>query len=178
MKKSIYIIIISALVSSLLTTFAYWLINQPTRENNNIVKADVAEIRVKEIDYDIPDFTMSAIGLVKKAIIKETVNNIQAYEISADISDCIYLRHYTYKGIKVKDVITSIAKNYDDYNKVIFKSTGGLQVEYQKEEINDDLFFVFEKDGIKYPATQEVALLNPTVYDRYNITNVKILNFE
>lgn len=184
MKKSIYIIIITALISSLLTVFGYWQINRlnekkvDNNEDDKIVSSNIRNYEVTKINYDIPDFTMNIIGLKYTPIIKETIKGIDTYQISADISDSIYTRHYVYKGVKVKDVIAKATNNFTDYYKIIFMSTSGLRVEYLNIEIDDDLFFVFEKDGIKYPEGKNVTLLNPKAYDSYNIINVKTLNLE
>jgi len=177
-KKIIYIIILTALVSSLITVFVYWLINQPkvNCSNNKIIGNGDIKYEIKEITYNIPSFSLSTQGLYFSPIIKETIENLQTYEILADTSDDIYIYHNSYKGIKVKDIIELLG--YNDYNKIIFKSNNGLQVTYLREDITDDIFFVFEKDDIKYPKDKEVNLLNPLLSSSYNINNIKTIYFE
>jgi len=164
----------SALISSMLTVFCYWTIEHLNAPKDDILDESYGIKEINEIDYDSPSFSIVTTGLFISIINNESINGLKAYELSAVISDGIYTYKSTYKGIKVKDVIEKI--NFDDYNKIVFKSNGGLQVEYAKNEL-DDLYFVFEKDNILYPVEEPVALLNPNVYDRYNITNIEKIEF-
>ena len=172
--KKIFIIIITAIVSSVLTVFGYWEIQQFKNPKVKEIDSPYGLNEIKEIDYEMPSFYLVTTGLVITVIGKESLSNIKTYELSATISDSISKQHHVYKGIKVKDVIDSL--NFDKYNKIVFKSNGGLQVEYKKEEL-DDVFFVFEKDNISYPEKEPVGLFNATVYDRYNITNIEKIEF-
>ncbi len=178
-KKSIIIVIIitviiTAIISSLITILCCGKSKNIKNDNKNISNAEYGLQEIKIIDYNIPDFSIITTGLYISVVNQNSLINTKKYEITAIISDSIYKRKYTYKGVRVKDLVDTV--DFDDYNKIIFKSNGGLQVEYTKEELNN-LFLVFEKDGIHYPEKEPVSLLNPTVYDRYNITNIEKMEF-
>lgn len=172
--KKIFIIIITALISSLITIFGYWTLSNKNTPKEDISKEKYGLKDINKIEYDIPNFSIISTGLLISVINQDSLKDIQTYELTAIVSDSIYKHKYTYKGIRVKDVLTKL--NFENYNKIIFKSNGGLQVEYTKDEINN-LFLVFEKDGILYPEDEPVSLFNPTVYDRYNITNIEKMEF-
>ena len=69
------------------------------------------------------------------------------------------------------------AYDMEDFKNIIFMSNGGLQVSFKKEEIVDDMFFVFEKNGIKFESGEEVSLLVPGLYERYSISNIVNIHF-
>ena len=169
----VLLIVITAIISSIITIICYGAIYQSTMCLDSGIVGHTGVTNLKKIKYNFPAFSITSIGLLNGPITNESIKDIQTYEITAIVSDSIYRHQYTYKGVKLKDVLEN--EKLKDYKKIIFKSNGGLQVEYTKEEIDDNVFIVFEKDGIEYPKLEKVSLLNPTVYDRYNITNVLVM---
>lgn len=173
--KKIYIIIITALVSSLLTVFGYWTVQRLNAPKyDDILNEPFGIKEIKKIDYDIPEFSIMATGLLLSMINNDTLKELPIYELSAVITDGIFKYENSYKGIKVSDLVAKL--NFDDYNKIVFKSNGGLQVEYSKSDL-DSVFLVFEKNGYRYQVNEPIGLFNPNVYERYNITNIQKLEF-
>lgn len=173
--KKIYIVIITALISSLLTVFCYWTIQRlNTPKYDDILNEPFGIKEIKQIDYDIPKFSIMATGLLLAMINNDTLKDLPIYEFSVVLTDGIFKYENAYKGIKVSDLVAKF--NFDDYNKIVFKSNGGLQVEYNKSDLNS-VFFVFEKNGYQYQLNEPIGLFNPNVYDRYNITNIQKLEF-
>lgn len=173
MKKTIITVIISV-GATLLVVLGFNLIN--TLRINNLVK-EVGVKEIKEINYDIPKFTILTDGIYQTNIsMVDFKDVVKTYEIKAVLEDEIEYEYAEYVGVKVKDLLYSY--DMEDFEKLTFQSNGGLQVTFKKEEIVDDMFLVFEKNGQKFESGEEVSLLVPDLYARYSISNVINLYFD
>ena len=92
------------------------------------------------------------------------------------MNDGIYKDDYDFVGVRVLDVLK--LTKMEGFNSLTFKSSGKLQVTYDKGEITDNMYFVFEVDGYKYDASEPVALVNPDVNARYSISDIVKLTFD
>ena len=172
MKK----IIITACVSILLTLGCVFLANKldSNKNNNLIVERGIKD--VKEVDYTLPKFVVSISGIYDSTLTNEDIKDLKTYEIAAVMDESYENEYHTYKGVKMLDIL-----NYygiDDFNKVYFRASGKLQVEFSKEEITDDMYFVFTKDGKSIKSGESGGLLIPSINARYSITDVVTFSFE
>lgn len=172
MKKTIITVVISV-AATLLLVLGFNLINE-WRLDKLVEEVGVKEL--KEIDYEIPKFTLLTDGIYQTNISTGDFKDVvKTYEIKAVIEDEIEYEYAEYVGVKVKDML--YAYDMEDFKNIIFMSNGGLQVSFKKEEIVDDMFFVFEKNGIKFESGEEVSLLVPGLYERYSISNIVNIHF-
>lgn len=172
MKK----IIITACVSILLTLGCVFLTNklESNKHNNLIAERGIKD--VKEVDYTLPKFVVSISGIYDSTLTNEDIKDLKTYEIAAVMDESYENEYHTYKGVKMLDIL-----NYygiDDFNKVYFMASGKLQVEFSKDEITDDMYFVFTKDGKNIKAGESGGLLIPSINGRYSITDVVMFSFE
>ncbi len=176
MKKTIITVIITAVVSVGLTMLCVNLynVNEKNSYKDQTEKLGIKE--TKEVDFEIPDFAIILEGIYDSTITDEDVKELKVYEISTVMTDGVYTDLYTYKGIKLIDAFNLF--DYSDYNNLIVKSNGNLQVTYSKEEITDNMYLVFSVDGHMLPAEEPVNLLNPDLNSRYSIGNVVSMQFE
>lgn len=172
MKK----IVITACVSILLTIGCVFLAKklEDNKYNNLIAERGIKD--VKEIDYSLPKFVVTIGGIYDSTLTNQDIKDLKTYEIAAVMDESYENEYHTYKGVKMLDIL-----NYygiDDFNKVYFMSSGKLQVEFSKEEINDDMYFVFTKDGKNIKTGESGGLLVPSINGRYSITDVVKFSFE
>ena len=79
---------------------------------------------------------------------------------------------HTYKGYRLTEVLKLLEIN--SYNEITFSSTGTLNVKFYNNEINDDIYLFFERDGI-YLEKAPLNLLVPNEPARYSIQNITTL---
>ncbi len=92
------------------------------------------------------------------------------------MNDGIYKDYYRYHGIRLKELLNLY--EIKDYNNITFRSEGRLQVTFLKEEINDDVFLIFDVDGFQFEEDDPVGLLAVDYNLRYSITDVVSLMFD
>ena len=165
MNKKITIgIIVTLIVCALVGSIIY--INNKRKYNEIVKTAGIKSI--EEIKYDLPKFTILVAGIYEGTISTGDVKKLKTYKFEAVTDDGLEKELHTYIGIKVLDVLNRV--EFKKYNHITFMSTGDLQVKYDTKEITENMYFVFEKDGKKYPKAEEVTLINPDVNSRYNLT--------
>lgn len=54
---------------------------------------------------------------------------------------------------------------------------GGLSVRYDRDNIDDDVYIVFERSGIVFNSDEPVDLVSLNVYDKYFVQNLTSMNF-
>lgn len=176
MKKTIITVVVTAVVAILATLLTVYAYN--SFEDNKYDKL-VAETGVKEVTenkYELPKFSIVVQGVYYSTISNVDVADLKTYNVEAVMFDGIYRRYNTYDAIKLKDVFELYG--IEDYNNVVFKSNGNLQVKFAKDEISDNFFLTFTKDGFNYPENEPVNLLCPEFAERYSLTNIVRIDFE
>jgi len=174
MRKNIYIMILVATISSFITVVCYWTINQKKYLQFNT--SNINSIEVKKITYEPQGFAIRAEGLINDIISHETIKDIPLYEFTTGLSDHIKNNENTYKGVKINEVIKKI--NIDNYEKVIIKSTSGQEVEYNKNEIDDNIYLLFEKNSMPYPENEPVSFIDLKICDCYTIDSIHSIAFK
>lgn len=176
MKKIIITGVVTAILSVAITLLGTKLYNSYMINEYQEMLKEPGIVNVEEITFDFPKIHLSMDGIYFAPIAYEDIKDIQAYDISAVISDAVSKELYTYEGIKVKDLFAKY--EIDDYKSVTFQSSGKLQVIFDKDEITDDMYLVFSRDGIKFPVDEPVGLLCPSLDARYSLTDIVSLHFE
>ena len=110
----------------------------------------------------------------------------EPYRLTADgrlEKSGLYHQMKSFKTKPIEDIITSLMEKgvlptIKDYNNITFRSEGRLQVTFLKEEINDDVFLIFDVDGFQFEEDDPVGLLAVDYNLRYSITDVVSLMFD
>lgn len=181
MKKSIYLMILVAIISSLITVFVtitcYKMNNQNEEQKTfNIITSNNTPIQVKNITYTPQGFVIRATGLVNAIISHETIKGLKVYEFTTGLTDHIKGNENTYKGVKLSEVIKLV--KVSDYQKITLKSNSGKEAEYKINEIDDSLFIVFEKNDIPNSENEPLSFMDLNICDCYNIDGVNNIMFE
>lgn len=172
MKKTIITVIISVVVT-LGLVFGVNLISKVSY-NKKVEERGIKSI--KEVEYSIPRIEISIKGIYNSYLSEENLKDVKVYEIEAVMDDTIENTLYTYKGVRITDILSKY--NITDYTSITFKANDGLQVLFRKNEINENMFLVFNRDGKDYKVGEGAALLVPDLNARYSITNVSTLTFD
>lgn len=175
MKKTAFIIImeIATIVATILVVFTY---NSYKEKKYEKLVEEPGIKEVKEADFNLPKFTILVEGIYYSTISDVDIIDLKTYFISAVMDYSVRNDYKTYNAIKLKDIFELYG--IEDYNNVIFKSNGNLQVKFKKEEINDDFYLTFSENGINYPEDEPVNLLCPDYNARYSLTNIVEIDFE
>lgn len=117
---------------------------------------------LKEYPVDkLPTFTFN-IAVPQNGtteITKESLKekSIKAYEFAKDIDNDWETVTNDYIGIRLKDILE--AYNLD-YESIEFYESDKYSVKYRKDDINDDVYVVFYRDGKSLGDTEPTALVS------------------
>lgn len=172
-NKRVYIIlvILVAILSSLLTFEVFYI--SEYRYQKSIEEVGVKS--VEKIDYDLPEFTVVALGNYDTTITNEDVKDLDVYLIKAVTTDGYDNYYNEYVGIRLKDILRD--RGLDEYNSITMNSNGGVSVRYDRDNIDDDVYIVFERSGIVFNSDEPVDLVSLNVYDKYFVQNLTSMNF-
>lgn len=124
------------------------------------------------INITAPSFSVGTAGLYDGGFNNESLKNVKIYDIKAVMNDGYEEETHSYKGYKVKEILSAL--EIDSYEKLEFSSNGGLNVTFYLNEVDDNMFLFFERDGIRL-ENAPINLLVPTQPARYSIQNVQTL---
>lgn len=175
-NKRKYIIVGIAVLVIIIAGITFYLYKSNMAKEYNKYIETIGVKSVKEINYDIPSFTLLTEGIYDNTITNDDVKNLKVYEIETVMNDGIYKDAYSYVGVRLKDVL-KMAK-METFNTLTFMARGNLQVTYEFAEISDDMYLVFEMDGYKYDYLEPIAIINPNLNSRYSITGLTTLLFD
>jgi hypothetical protein len=170
--KNIIIYLIIIVLSSGITYEALKI--QKQNHINEYKANDNAEIGITNLtentDFSVPNFEITISEKKLYNINNNTIKNIKLYNIDAiTLSDNIKLK-LNYTGIKLNDLIQTL--NITDYNTIVFKSDGGLQVVYDKSNINDNVFITFSNK-----SNYKINMTNFNIDLRYSMKNLTRIDF-
>ncbi|MEG1850524.1 MAG: hypothetical protein RR228_00775 [Bacilli bacterium] len=178
MKKElinkILIIIVTAILSSALTYLTIKLVKNNKEDSfvnsyNNATKK-VGVIKAEKYDYKLPAFSISVLGNKFDSITSKDLEKTPVTRFIAVVSNGKNKIVRKYTGIKFKDVLNT--KNFNEYSSITFKSTGGLQVTYDKSQITDEVFLIFQVNDKGFIKNEKVGLLAVDRLSRYSIPNI------
>ncbi len=186
-KKPIFYVIIGATIASvvlLIIFFAYEKTNlsnnngnSKVQEENNKVTEKKGITNLKKSETKIPDFTVQLTGLYGGSITNTDLENynIPVYEFDADIFNGwdIVENHYT--GVKLLDILK--AMEIQKYNGIIFDIPGKISVDYSKDEISDNTYLVFYRDGEEIYEGEQASIISFDYDYRYAAQGVANLYF-
>ncbi|MBE6140681.1 MAG: hypothetical protein E7172_04005 [Firmicutes bacterium] len=173
--KYLLIILITAIIVIVTTIFIdnFRTKNLYKRYNNLVSKTGV--VLYDKVDYQLPKFLILVNGIFEDSIAPVDLEPLDTFLIGAVTTDGFTNEINDYHVIKVKDLFYYY--DFMEYNSVTFKTDGFLEVTLQKNEIDDDVFLTFDKNGYEYPEHQKVGLLIPKKDIRYSITNIEEITF-
>lgn len=172
-KKTWIIVIISVVILLLAALIIYFA----TGSNKLYLKSyEVSD--VKQVNDEIPSFTIVVNGLYNGVITKETLAKdsvpVYSFNASTDTGRTVYTDNYT--GVRVMDVFDKAG--YTDYSELVIKAPGDLQVTYKKEEISDKAFLAFYRNGEYFRDSNEPVNYLAIDFDyRYSVENAIIFTF-
>lgn len=175
-KNKRIIIVISVITVVALVLLGFLVYRGITISKHEKLIETIGVKDVQKINYELPKFTIVVDGIYDNTITSADIKNLDVYKIKAVMNDGIYKDDYDFVGVRVLDVLK--LTKMEGFNSLTFKSSGKLQVTYDKGEITDNMYFVFEVDGYKYDASEPVALVNPDVNARYSISDIVKLTFD
>lgn len=175
-KKTIIIVIISVIISVSLSLLGVKIYNSVNHKKYTNLISEAGLYRVDSVEYKLPEFAIKFDGIYNEVVTNESISSLPVYEIDAVMNDGIYKDYYRYHGIRLKELLNLY--EIKDYNNITFRSEGRLQVTFLKEEINDEVFLIFDVDGFQFEEDDPVGLLAVDYNLRYSITDVVSLMFD
>lgn len=142
-------------------------------KNNRYLFLESHEISdVEKVNTDIPNFTIIVKGLYEGTIthldLKE--KNTQVYDFNAGVFNGWTVNTNKYTGVKLNDVLN--AMNITDFSEIEFQAPGDLSVTYEKNEITNNTYLIFYRDGEFIRNDEYISLLAVDYDYRYSLENV------
>lgn len=135
------------------------------------VKGDIGIKNINENkNYTIPEFSIPIYEKTQYNLTNDKIKDLPIYDINALISNEGIKVNIDYTGVKLLDIINLL--NIKDYNTVVFKSDGGLQVIYDKNNITDNIYITFSDN-----ANYKVNMINFNSDLRYSMKNLNRIDF-
>lgn len=161
------------LLIMLLCVFSLVGCNKEKKEENKLPTTEEGKVvEVNNTTTTVPKFTVGTLGLYDGGFNNESLKDAKVYEIKATMNDGYSEETHIYKGYRLTEVLKLLEIN--SYNEITFSSTGTLNVKFYNNEINDDIYLFFERDGI-YLEKAPLNLLVPNEPARYSIQNITTL---
>ena len=161
------------LLIMLLCVFSLVGCNKTEKEENKLPTTEEGKVvEVNSTTTTVPKFTVGTLGLYDGGFSNESLKDAKVYEIKATMNDGYSEETHVYKGYRLTEILKLLEIN--SYNEITFSSTGTLNVKFYNNEINDDVYLFFERDGI-YLEKAPLNLLVPSEPARYSIQNVTTL---
>ena len=170
-KKKIVAFIIIAIVLGLIIGIAIYKTSDSKKakepSSNNLGTENIV---TTQINY--PKFTVIIDGLYEGFINERNLvsHEIPQYKFKATVKNSWDTHTNEYDGIKLTDVFEKMG--FTKYSRVEFKGIGDNCVIYNKDEIDDNLYFVFYRDGKPIEEDIQISLLNPQKNYRYSVENL------
>lgn|SRR5574344_150953 len=95
-----------------------------------------------ESDFKITNQQLTVVGSDLKIIDSEALNNLPKYNIVAGVDDNYSVMTKTYKAIKLKDLIDSIAPK--TYNTIYFSDDNHTSLWIPKSYVDDNAYLIIE----------------------------------
>ncbi|MEG1008955.1 MAG: hypothetical protein RSF67_03920 [Clostridia bacterium] len=118
-------------------------------ECENYQEKDVGTIsNVNKVDDELPEVNFLVLGLYAGNVKKSQLTGLDVYNFDAVIKSESSISKHNYTGVKLNDFLNHLKIELKDPIKTV--NFGGIDqaiVKYNKEEITDDLWLIFKKDG-------------------------------
>lgn len=157
--------------------FIYLILNKQTDSKiaHSGSRLSAKEISgVKEYKGNIPEFSITISGAHIGEVTNENLSkmSVLVYKFDAGIDNGWETVTNEYVGIKVKELLD--ASDITNFTEVTFEATNKASITYFKNEITDNMYIVFMKDG-KAISDKKTAMLLATDYD-YNYSLKELTN--
>lgn len=171
-KAIIGIIMVTLIVAGGIGIFIKTKDSRVAFANSKLSAKEIAN--VKEYTENIPDFEITISGAYTGKVTKDDLAkmSILVYQFDAGIDNGWETVTNEYVGIKVKELLD--ASDITDFTEVTFEATNKASITYFKDEITDNMYIVFMKDG-KAISDKKTAMLLATDYD-YNYSLKELTN--
>lgn len=168
----LWIIIILVIVAAIIGFIVF-----RTKKGNSLDVPTGTIENLTESSKEIPSFTVLIDGLYYGVLTTEVLKeeNVKVYEFDAgiDIGWGTISSHYI--GVKLKDALDAL--QIANFDQIEFAAEGRISVTYVTEELTDDMYLVFYRDGELINETQPVNLLSVNYPYRYSVEAVTDMYF-
>lgn len=125
--------------------------------------------------YDMVDFNLTLSGTHNKELTAIDFDGLPIYEFEAVTTDGYTNVMNEYVGVLLKDFLYRFS--ISDYQVLTFKAAGGLSITYKAEEVDDNIFIIFERNGEPLDfVTNSIGIMDLTVLSRYNLDGLMEIN--
>lgn len=113
------------------------------------ILASKMDSKAKQNEIEIPDFTLEIGGVYEGMFSSDDIinNDIPIYDFDAKMLTSYGMKTNHYVGIELKDVLDFMET--DTYTHIYFSDGKKAYSTYTKDEISDDMYLVFYRDGKK-----------------------------
>ncbi len=147
--------------------------NNPQLVYSNNSKLSAKEVSgVKEYKGNFPEFELTITGSIMSNITNVNLAkmSVLVYEFDAGIDNGWETVTNHYVGIKLKELLD--ASHITEFNELTFEATNYASITYFKEDITDDIYLVFTKDGKNINSDKNVMLLATDRDYNYSLKDV------
>ena len=179
-KKRIIWMVVAIAVVVFLVGIGVTLLQKKNNNDNFSVKLNSKEIKgLKESDKELPDFKITVRGSFDGTIDKKLLdtNGIKVFEFDAGINNGWRVETNHYVGVRLSDVL-DIAIQTMPYSRVKFVSQEYRAKEYEEDQISDDMFLVFERDGKPIRKDGYMSFLAVDYDYSYSVEDVVAMEFK
>ncbi|MEG1505887.1 MAG: hypothetical protein RR478_00140 [Bacilli bacterium] len=173
MKKNILMV----LVALLLLTGCEKKVDCNPKKSENVGNV----CNLKESKEELPSLDFLLLGLMSANIRNEQFEGLKIYTFDAVTKNNGEVIKHNYTGIKLKDFLEKQNITFDKkFGSLVFSSVNYTKVEYKKEDIDDNMWLVFQIDNkeIKLNDNKSYLTLINTELDTnswaYGIQNIII----
>ena len=162
-------IIICAISGIILTILIGYLIS--TISYNNLL--DSGEIsQMEETNIEIPSFTIVVRGLYDGTITNLDLEekDVPVYEFDAGVSTSFGVFTNTYVGVRLSDVLE--AMELTDFSEINFYDPNSVTVNYTREEVLEDTYIVFYRNGERITEDGPANLLSLRFNYTYSVEDL------
>lgn len=167
-QKNKKTIILTVIVFILLVVIGGILLS---RSMNNLKAYEIKNI--KKVNVDLPYFYFTIRD--EKETIDVTMDSfakrkIDIYKFDAGINTSWGVETMKFTGFKLLDLLSLFGK--DDYDEIDFGGIGGNHVVLSKEEIDDNVYLYFYRDGKKISDGYNINLLVENQKYKYSVEDL------
>lgn len=169
-KKNIIILIEGIIIAILAIVLIIICVGK--KAHNNEPENNEQNIVFKEVEKDIPDFSIQLTGNYKGYITKDYVQakNIKLYEFDATINNGWNRNTDRYIGYKLNDLLNAF--DITDYNSIEFHSNDGVRISFGRYLLTDNFFIVFYQNGELIEEATPAMMINTDYRSNYSVARL------
>lgn len=169
--------VIIALESIVIVVLAIVIVRLLPEQKRNNINTYEQKISVKEVNKEVPDFTLYIRGAYGGRISKKQIEEkgIKLYEFDATLNTWWDQKTDHYVGYRVLDILDAF--DIKDYSTLTFESATGKSVRHLQVDIDSDYYIVFYMNDKLTDEENPVMLLTPRFNSNYSMKRLVSLDF-